>query len=340
LCPDAASRKPVIAISIGDPYGIGPEVTLRAFERGDLLAQCTPVLYGPAAAITRCHAAFALGVPLRALQADGPDEGVINLVNTGDEFDAMRIGQVSTEGGAASIAAIERATEAVLGGRAAALVTAPISKESITRAGSPHHGHTEMLAELCGRPGEALMILSSNTLRVALVTVHVPISAVAPLVTRGRVLSVIHTAHLSMTRDFGIDEARLAVLALNPHGGDGGVIGHEDGDEVEPAVRAAAAAGVRVDGPFPADGFFSAHNRRPYDLVVAMYHDQGLIPFKAQARGRGVNVTAGLPIVRTSPDHGTAFDIAGRGLASPDSMREAVALAAAIAANRARRAAP
>jgi 4-hydroxythreonine-4-phosphate dehydrogenase len=178
------------------------------------------------------------------------------------------------------------------------------------------------------------MIMSSNTMKVGLVTIHIPLQEVAAALTRERIVKTITAAHTALLRDFGMPKPHIAVLALNPHASDGGYIGHEEQDIILPAVKEAVAAGMNAEGPFPADGFFSAHNREMFDMVVAMYHDQGLIPFKMQAKGRGVNVTSGLPFVRTSPDHGTALDIAGRGQADPGSMMQAVRLARQLVLRR------
>jgi 4-hydroxythreonine-4-phosphate dehydrogenase len=176
--------------------------------------------------------------------------------------------------------------------------------------------------------------MSSATMNVGLVTVHIPLSEVVTMITTERVLRFVRLGHNAMARDFDVPTPRIGVLALNPHAGDGGYLGREEEDIIQPAIAQARGEGMRVDGPFPADGFFSAHNRQSYDLVIAMYHDQGLIPFKMQARGRGVNVTSGLPFIRTSPDHGTAYQIAALGSASADSMKEALYRARLIVLNR------
>ena len=326
---------PIIAISIGDVHGIGPEVTLKAFERSDLFDFCRPVVYGPAAVLHHYRSALGLGADLREISTpQEAAEGSIGIIDLPGAFDPAGVGAPTGESGRISIAAIEAAFAAVHGGAAQALVTAPISKEAIALAGSPFRGHTDMLAALCGSDEGVLMILSSNTMNVGLVTVHVPLADVARLVTVERVQRTIRLGHRAMTVDFGIEEPKLAVLALNPHAGDGGLLGAEEADVIAPAVEAMQAEGLDVTGPFPADGFFSAHTQQMYDLIIAMYHDQGLVPFKLQAKGRGVNVTAGLPIVRTSPDHGTAYNIASLGIASAESMKEAVYFARTIAMNR------
>lgn len=326
---------PLIAISIGDIHGIGPEITLKAFHRSDLLDSCRPVIYGPEDAILHYRDQLGVNVPLQRL-ADPRDaaEGSVGYVVTRGSLRVEDIGRPTAESGQVSLDAIRAAFDAVHGGAAQALVTAPISKEAIALAGSPFHGHTDMLASFCGSGENVLMILSSNTMNVGLVTIHVPLREVATLITHERVTRTIRLAHRAMEEDFAIDDPRIAVLALNPHAGDGGVIGAEEADVILPAVTAMQEEGLNIEGPFPADGFFSAHTQQLYDIIIAMYHDQGLIPLKLQAMGRGVNVTSGLPIVRTSPDHGTAYNIAGHGMASPESMKEAVYFARTIALNR------
>jgi 4-hydroxythreonine-4-phosphate dehydrogenase len=327
--------KPVLAISAGDVYGVGPEVSLKAFYRSSLFDMCRPVIHGPVEALTYFNDTLGLDIPLR-VSADEttPQENVLTVVDTGGVFDPAKIGYASPEGGHMSLAAIRSAYDAVHRGDAHALVTAPISKEAIAMAGSGFRGHTDMLASFSGHADGAIMIMSSATLNVGLVTVHVPLKDVAALIESDRVLRIIRLGHHAMLQDFDIPTPRLAVLALNPHAGDGGYLGHEEEQVIMPVVRRAAAEGVRVEGPFPADGFFSAHNRQSYDLVIAMYHDQGLVPFKMQAKGRGVNVTSGLPFIRTSPDHGTAYQIAAQGRADAESMKEALYRARLIVLNR------
>ncbi|MBN1449230.1 MAG: 4-hydroxythreonine-4-phosphate dehydrogenase PdxA [Bacteroidetes bacterium] len=326
---------PVIAISIGDINGIGPEVLLKAFHRSDLFDICRPVVFGPPEVLHHYHALLGLKLSFHEVR-DAADarEGQLNLFSVPGDFVTEDIGRPTEESGRISIDAIRTAYFSVRDDKAQALVTAPISKEAIAMAGSPFHGHTDMLASFCECGDDVLMILSNNTMNVGLVTVHVPLREVASRITREEVERAIRLGHLAMEEDFGVEEPRIAVLALNPHAGDGGILGMEEQRIILPAIEAQQREGIRAEGPFPADGFFSAHNRELYDLVIAMYHDQGLVPFKLQAMGRGVNITAGLPIVRTSPDHGTAFGIASHGIASAESMKEAVYFARTIVLNR------
>ncbi|MDX9758146.1 MAG: 4-hydroxythreonine-4-phosphate dehydrogenase PdxA [Bacteroidota bacterium] len=327
---------PIIAISIGDVNGIGPEVVLKAFDRTDLFDLCRPVVFAPPGVLEYYRERFGVPVDLAGIDdIAAARDRVLNVIATAGTFTADEVGRPTEAGGQASITAIEAAFAATQAGTAEAMVTAPVSKEAMAMAGSPFRGHTEMLASLCGTPEDVLMILSSNTMNVGLVTIHVPISQVAALITRERVQRTIRLAHRAMREDYGIEDPKLAVLGLNPHAGDGGLLGDEEQTIIAPAVAAMQAEEIDVVGPFAADGFFSAHTQQMYDIIIAMYHDQGLVPFKLQAMGRGVNVTVGLPIVRTSPDHGTAYNIAGRGVASAASMTEAIFFARTIALNRA-----
>jgi 4-hydroxythreonine-4-phosphate dehydrogenase len=229
--------------------------------------------------------------------------------------------------------AVECAADACVSSEVEGMVTAPISKEAITLAGYRFPGHTEFLAERTHAAGFTMMLVSGG-LRVALVTTHVPVRDVAGLITPEPILDKLRIVAASLERDFGIEAPTIAVLGLNPHAGDGGVIGTEEQDVIGPALEAARAEGLDVAGPFPADSFFGMRGYDRHNAVLAMYHDQGLAPFKALAMGGGVNFTAGLPIIRTSPDHGTGFDIAGEGRADAGSFREAVLLAAEMAMRR------
>lgn len=292
--------KPRIGITVGDPAGIGPEISLKTAADAAVLAICEPVLYGPAAP--------------EALSEFPP-------------------GRVSASAGRAAYEAIAQAVADAIAGRIDAIATAPINKEAFAAAGIGWRGHTELLAHLTGARRIAMMF-HAQALRVILATVHIPLSAVPRMLTRDRMEEVIELAADELPR-FGFVQPRLAVCGLNPHAGEHGVIGTEEVDVLEPALAACRARGVRVDGPFPADTIFLRATRGEFDAVIACYHDQGLIPVKMAAFGRAVNVTLGLPIVRTSVDHGTAFDIAGRNVADPSSLVEAVKLAVALTQSRA-----
>jgi 4-hydroxythreonine-4-phosphate dehydrogenase len=286
--------KPVIALTVGDPAGIGPEIAERASRDPRVLDVCTPVLYGPPA-----ESRF---VP----------------------------GQLSASAGQAAYDTIVRAVQDAMSGRVAGIATAPVNKEAFRLAGLPWAGHTDLLQHLTGAPRVAMMFYA-EALRVVLATIHVPLAAVPGLLTRELMDGIIDLTARELPR-FGIAAPRLAVAGLNPHAGEHGLFGREDDDAIRPAVAACRARGVNVEGPFPADTIFLRAMRGEFDAVVACYHDQGLIPVKLVAFGQAVNVTIGLPIVRTSVDHGTAFDIAGQGVADPSSMIAAVRLAATLAA--------
>ena len=290
---------------------------------------CRPLLCGSPvelrAAVTR------LGIDTRVVTRETPPEtapraGMLYCHPSGiTDLELVIPGEVSAVAGRQAIAAIETATSLCLDGQAAALVTAPISKAAIHLAGSPFPGHTEMLAALTGAD-EVAMMLVGGPLRVALVTIHEPLARVASLISVERITTVVRLAHLWLV-DSGIARPKVAVAGLNPHAGEGGEIGREEAEVIAPAVAALQAEGIAVQGPLPADTLFHAAYHGAYDAVVAMYHDQGLAPLKMIAFDEGVNVTLGLPFPRTSPDHGTAFDIAGQGIARPASLLAALRLA-------------
>jgi 4-hydroxythreonine-4-phosphate dehydrogenase len=327
--------KPIIAITIGDINGIGPEVIVKACRQPSVMELCRPVVVGSFDALN-WHRAW-LGTPVTIKKVDDigeAEDGVVSVLDVPAEFNPAEIGTPTMTSGRAAIEAIERAIPLVRSGAASALVTAPISKYALALAGSPFKGHTDMLIDMF-KAKDVMMVLASDNLRVGLVTIHIPVSRVASSITRESVTHTLRIARNACATDFGVPSPRMAVLALNPHAGDCGAIGTDEHDVIEPAIKTLRDEGANVEGPFAADGFFSAHCREVYDMVIAMYHDQGLIPFKMQAAGHGVNVSCGLPIVRTSPDHGTAYSIAGTGRASFGSMVEAIDLARTIMLNRA-----
>jgi 4-hydroxythreonine-4-phosphate dehydrogenase len=286
----------VIAVTVGDPSGIGPEIAVKAADDPRVREVCTPLLYGP----TR----------LRALV----------------EFPA---GEIDARSGRAAYDAIVQAVDDARAGRVDAIATGPINKASWAAAGLPWRGHTDLLAHLCG-VSDVAMLFWSEPLRVVLATVHIPLAEVPAALTGPRVLQVIRLTARSLPR-FGIAAPRLAVAGLNPHAGEGGLLGREDAAVIAPAIERARADGIDVVGPIPADTVFVRAVKHEFDCVIACYHDQGLVPIKVLAFGRAVNVTLGLPIVRTSVDHGTAFDIARQGRADASSLIEAILLAAALA---------
>jgi 4-hydroxythreonine-4-phosphate dehydrogenase len=287
---------PRIGITCGDPAGIGPEIAARAAEDPRVLEVCAPVVYGPS-----------------------PDA-------------RFAIGQLSAAAGRAAYDTLVRAVGDALDGRVDAIATAPVSKEAFAAAGLPWKGHTDLLGHLTASPFVAMMF-DSPSLRVVLATVHVALREVPALLTPDRLAKTIDLAARELPR-FGVAAPRLALAGLNPHAGEHGLMGREDDDVLAPAVAAARARGIEIRGPLPGDTVFLRASRGEFDAVIACYHDQGLIPVKLLAFGQSVNVTLGLPIIRTSVDHGTAFDIAGQGRADHGSMVEAVRLAARLAAGR------
>lgn len=330
----AGARLPRIAITIGDVNGIGPEVMFKALAQSAVHEQCSPVVYGN----ERLLAGYAGALQLHGLRVDagavtiaGRSIPIVEIASDAEPQIGMR------DAGAGSLAgrAIEAAVADAVGMNVDAIVTMPISKEGLNAGGFNFPGHTEMLAALAG--GEPLMILMAEGMRVAPATIHIPLASVSGAVSAPLVETRIAQLRAALEEDFGIAAPRIAVLGLNPHAGERGLLGREEIDAIAPAIARARLAGTDAHGPHPADGFFAHYQAADQDAVLAMYHDQGLIPLKMFARGHGVNVTAGLPIVRTSPDHGTAYDIAGMGSADAASTLEAIAAAARIARNRKRR---
>lgn len=329
-------RVPTLAITIGDPNGIGPEVVLKSLRLNEVQNAFRPVLVGPVEA-WKYHAG--------ALDLDGIQFGLTAdfdratatqpvVVDVGSwTADELAVGEVSRDAGRAAMRAVERAVDLCVAGTVDGMVTAPISKEAVRQAGYNIPGHTEFIAARTDADSYAMMMVADD-LRVALVTTHRPLRAVAKAITHAAVVDKLQVVAASLRKDFGIERHSIAVLGLNPHAGDGGVIGREELEVIAPAVQQLDGEEGTVKGPFPADAFFGRRRYAAFDAVLAMYHDQGLVPFKTLYSNEGINFTAGLPIVRTSPDHGTAFDIAGTGKASPDSMSRAISLAITVARRR------
>lgn len=324
-------EKPRIGITIGDLNGIGPEVVMKALADNRILAMVTPVIYGSARVLTFYKKLLGLE-EFNFSPARGKGQFTarnINVVNCWDDVIEINPGKATRETGKAALSAIQCACAELKEGHIDALVTAPVDKQSIHSDEFPFKGHTEFLAKEFGG-GESLMFMVSDLLRVGLVTDHEPLREVAGLITRERLESKLKLMDQSLRRDFGINKPRIAVLGLNPHAGDGGLIGTEDEQVIRAVVSDFRNKGKLVFGPLPADGFFGNAQFRQYDAILAMYHDQGLVPFKALAFENGVNFTGGLSIVRTSPDHGTGYNIAGKNQAKESSMREAIFLAGEI----------
>lgn len=330
------NKLPRIAITHGDTNGIGYEVILKMLSDDRILELCTPVLFGSAKAMTFYTKLLGLE-PVKYNRIDTADEiadGEVNLIDVCGDIE-IEPGQATESSGQAAFKSLEAAVKAVVEEKADALLTAPIDKHAIQSPTFTFAGHTEYLQAVTGADS-SLMILFNEDVKVALVTTHLPLSQVAAEVTKEHILEKLRCLNNSLKADFGIVQPRIAVLALNPHAGDGGLLGSEETEVIAPALADAAEEKILCFGPYSADGFFGAELYRRFDGVLAMYHDQGLAPFKAIAMDSGVNFTAGLPIVRTSPDHGTGADIAGRGVASEESMRSALYAAIDIWRNRAR----
>lgn len=327
-----------VGITHGDINGVGYEVILKTFENEEMLQLCTPIIYGSPKVAT--YHKKALGCQTNFMvknSADFAEANTLNLVNCfGEEECKIEIGSATAEAGALALGTLERAVDEYRKGLFDVLVTAPINKNTIQSDQFKFHGHTEYIEDRLGDGQKSLMILMKDDLRVALVTTHVPISELSTTITKELVKEKISILHNALKRDFSISAPRIAVLSLNPHCGDGGVIGNEENDIIIPAITEANAEKLVCYGPYSADGFFGAETYKHFDAVLAMYHDQGLAPFKAIAMDGAVNYTAGLPVVRTSPGHGTAYDIAGKGCASEESFRNAVYAAIDIARNRSR----
>jgi 4-phospho-D-threonate 3-dehydrogenase / 4-phospho-D-erythronate 3-dehydrogenase len=329
--------KPRIAITMGDMNGIGPEVALKAAVSPVVRRVCEPLLVGRPEVFAR-YARLLRPVPCISVTPAGGTPGrgpEVRVIEVPGPRAVARPGRITRKAGEAASRAIAAAARMALVGDVEAIVTAPVSKRALHMAGITYPGQTELLKDLTDSPSVAMMLVSP-AMRVGLATIHLPLTRVPGALTRATLFGRITTIHRALRKDWGIARPRLAVLGLNPHAGEGGDIGKEEQRVIIPVLERLRADGMRLEGPFPADAFFGRMDRERYDAVVAMYHDQGLIPLKMTARGRGVNYSAGLRIVRTSPDHGTAFPIAGTGTADPRSMVEAVRLAAALARARAK----
>jgi 4-hydroxythreonine-4-phosphate dehydrogenase len=323
-----------IIITIGDPNGIGIEVMLKALEKfyADPVNSAVECTVAGSPEIIQKYAYmidYPINVSNNAFVIAGKRVAIEECCSPVD----IRPGEPRKEAGAVARAAIEYALEETIGEKYDAMVTMPVSKEVLKMAGWKYPGHTEMLATRCNVK-KPLMVLCTREIRVALATIHVPVHELPYAISTHTIVKLGTTFHHSLACDFGIECPRLAVLSLNPHAGEAGAMGNEERDIIIPALEKIKARGIDVDGPHPADGFFAHGDYKKYDGILAMYHDQGLIPLKLLAKGAGVNFTAGLPIVRTSPDHGTAFGIAGKNIAEGDSSFEALTMARAIAENR------
>lgn len=315
--------KITIGISVGDINGIGGEIILKTFEDARMLDFCTPVIFASVRLISFYKKQFGLDINFQGI--DSLEDLVpkrVNVLNVWKEHVDITFGEENKTGGEYALKSLAAAVAALKANKIDVLVTAPINKMTIQSETFKFPGHTDYLAQELN--GDSLMLMISNGLRVGLLTDHVPVKEVVNKITRETIDKKINTVNRSLIEDFGIDKPKIAVLGINPHTGDNGVIGDEDDTLLRPALDNLRKNGKLVFGPYAADSFFGSGNYKNFDAIIAAYHDQGLVPFKTLSFGKGVNYTAGLSHVRTSPDHGTAFDIAGKNQASFESFREAV----------------
>ena len=316
----------LVGISIGDLNGIGSEVVLKTFEDARMLELCTPVIFANVKLLSFIKKTIDTTAMFHGIDTlDQVVVGKINVLNVWRDAVDLTFGEATELGGSYGIKSFVAATKALREGKIDVLVTAPINKYNAQSDEFKFPGHTDYLAQEL--EGNAMMLMVQDQLRVGLLTDHVPVNEVAQHLTEKLLTEKIETIRKTLVQDFSLVKPKIAVLGLNPHSGDNGVIGKEEETIIKPAIKKIAEKGTLVYGPFPADGFFGSNQFEKYDAVWAMYHDQGLVPFKTLSFGRGVNFTAGLSKIRTSPDHGTAFDIAGKGVADFNSFKEAVYLA-------------
>ncbi len=330
------SDKPVIGITLGDYNGIGPEVILKVLHNNQLNRICTPVVYGSMRLLNRYRNQLEMKDwnLFGAQKVELANPKMTNVITCWqDPQEDIQPGKVTPEAGKGAYESLKRAVEDLKDGKLDAIVTAPINKNNIQNEAFQFPGHTEYLAETFGVK-EPLMFMVSDVLRVGVVTGHVSLREVAEHITKEKIVAKLQAMLKSLRGDFGIRKPRIAVLGLNPHAGENGLLGKEEQEIIEPAIKELKNKGQLIYGPYPADGFFAAQTYRKFDAVLAMYHDQGLTPFKTIAFNDGVNFTAGLPIVRTSPDHGTAYDIAGKNQADETSMRQAIFTAIDVVRHR------
>lgn len=329
------SDKPKIGISIGDINGIGLEIIIKTLADTKIYDYCTPIVYGHSK-VASFHRRATQVNELNFNIVDDASQAIskrANMVNCWEEDVRIELGTVTAEGGKYAYQSLQRATDDLLSGKIDGLVTAPINKDNIQSEEFNFPGHTEYLQSR-DSANESLMFLVSETLRVGVVTGHIPVSKISESITTEKIIAKLKLMHSSLRDDFWVRKPKIAVLGLNPHASDNGLIGNEEKDVIIPAIEEARAHDVLAFGPYAADGFFANGTYLQFDAVLAMYHDQGLIPFKQIAFESGVNYTAGLSFVRTSPDHGTAYDIAGKNMASEISFREALFTAIHIIKHR------
>lgn len=331
-------KKIIVGITQGDTNGVGYEVLIKALADSRINELCTPVIYGSSRLLgfykKLCSGVEQFNVHVTQ-SASELHYKMVNLVPCVPDSYVAEPGKMTEEGAKAALQALERAVEDLRSGKIQVLVTAPFSKSNMSREGFSFPGHTEYLSDAF-KIAESLMLLCSPDLRVGVVTGHIPVSRISADLTKEAIVSKIKILAKTLETDFTVRHPKIAVLGLNPHAGDEGLIGSEEINIIAPAIEEASREGILAFGPFPADGFFAAAEYRRFDAVLAMYHDQGLIPFKALSFQQGVNFTAGLPVIRTSPDHGTAYGLAGKDKASAESMMNAIFMACDIYRHRER----
>lgn len=329
------NNKIKIGITQGDINGVGYEVILKTFAEPAMMELCTPIIYGSPKVAAYHRKSLDLSTSFSIVNsASEAAFNKLSVVNCTDDEVKVEFAKPDVEAGKAAFVALEKAIEEYKEGLIDAIVTAPINKHTIQCEDFAFPGHTEYIEQRLGNGDKSLMILMRDDLRVALVTGHIPVKDIASTITKDLIEEKISILNKSLKVDFNIGAPRIAVLSLNPHAGDGGLIGTEEEEIIIPAIQEMVKKGVFCYGPYPADGFMGSGNFANFDGILAMYHDQGLAPFKTLAMEDGVNYTAGLPIVRTSPAHGTAYDIAGKGVANEDSFRQAIYVAIDVFRNR------
>ena len=329
--------KPILGITMGDPAGIGPEITIRSLTLEEIYDCCRPIVIGDARVLAQEKNAYGLKPDIKVVNAVGDalfQWGTIDLLDLNNvQIDHLRMGEVQAMAGKAAYEYVEKGVQLALRHEIHGIATAPLNKEALNKAGYPYPGHTEILAELTGSSDFNMMFLTPN-LRVILVTIHLPLREACKLVKKDRILKTIRLANETL-ESMGIHEPRIAVAGLNPHAGESGMFGYEEVKEIEPAIQMVRENGLNVTGPVPPDTVFWRATKGEFDIVVAMYHDQGCIPIKLLGFEVGVNMTVGLPIIRTSVDHGTAFNHARNRIgANPNSLVEAIRVATKLAQDK------
>ena len=316
-----------VGITLGDPNGIGPEIIVKSLSRKSILDKIKPIIYCPEDILLYYIQKFNLNLSINVITS--PKQAINNVLNLidikGNNF-KLCPGKITNEAGNIAFKSLKAASDDLFNSKTDVIVTAPINKDNIQNEDFNFMGHTEYFTSRC-KLEESLMLMVHNNLRVGLVTNHLPLNIVSKSISNDLIIKKLTLLKQVLEKDFNINNPKLALLGLNPHSGDNGLIGFEEKEIIIPAIKYALNKNINISGPFPADGFFANNNHINYDGVLAMYHDQGLIPFKVMSRNEGVNFTAGLPIIRTSPDHGTGYDIAGKGVANSTSFENAIIMA-------------